>query len=159
MKQTKFVSIGDCSYELAQMPAIKSFKTLTRLLKLLGGPLGTAANGSSSSIMDMEMAEVFGPLFENIDTPEAHELCLSMLEYAYLEGKPVKSIADVHFAGKIGDMMELIAAQLKFQFEDVFQKLGSVFQGQLPGQSIKPQSMFSGQSGESFSQKSQRSKK
>lgn len=163
MREVKQVEIGGVEYSLGQIPAMKSWKLMTRLLKIVGGPLANAANGKSDDLLDMDVGQIIGPLVENLDSPDAESIVKELLKYAWVnvdgQSKQVDTIADTHFAGRIGDMVELIIEQVKFQYSDVFQKLGSKLGGSLPSQSMMLQSTSAGPSGGLSPQKSRRSKK
>lgn len=135
---------------------------MTRLLKLVAGPLSGALEGSGQkSVLDTDLSEIVPTLLENLDSDEGQAFTMEMVGMAYFEGKELKGRIETHFSGRIGDMIELLIEQIKFQYEDVFQKLGSRLGGQLPSALMKSQntSKDSGQSGDSSQGKSRRSKK
>jgi hypothetical protein len=161
MRQNKQIVIENQVYDLTNYPATKGYKVLTKLLKIIGGPLGLAADGAKGkSLAELEMGDVVKTLFENLDSPEGHALMMELLESIYINNRPLKNEVDTHFAGRIGAMMELLTEQVKFQFEDVFQKLAKLFQGEaLAGILTQSPSTSAGPSGAVSSLKSQRLKK
>lgn len=155
MRQRKEVLIGETNYIFSHFPPTKSWAILTRLLKIIGGPLGVSLDtGSAKKIEDVKinMGAVIQKLFENLDSPEGQKLVNDLLDNVYVdnEAQPLKPRIETHFLGNMSEMMEVLAAQIRFQYDDVFTKLASKLNvGMLAGIITKPQNTSVGQSGES----------
>jgi hypothetical protein len=161
MRESKDVFIDGHSYHLQHFPATKGYKILTRLLKIVGSPLGIAANGGTAkSLGDIEIGSIVAQLFEKLDSTEGQELFYDLLDSIYINNRPLKAEVETHFAGRIGSLIELLTEQVKFQYQDVFQKLAKVFQeGALAGIIIQSPNTSIGQSGDASLLKSQPLKK
>jgi len=161
MRQPKQIIIAGQAYTLVPFTAIKGYKTLTKLLKVVGGPLGLIANApKDQDLGKVDIGKVALTLTDKLDSDEGHALVMELLSCVYINNRELKNEIETHFAGRIGDMIELIIEATKFQFEDVFQKLGSAFQGQtLASLNMMSQSTSAGPSGESLSLKSRPLKK
>jgi hypothetical protein len=161
MRENKQVFIGGHAYTLTNLPATKGYKTLTKLLKIIGGPLGLVMDGPKGlSLAQMDMGKVALALTDKLDSDEGYQLAMDLLSAVYLNNRPISGEIETHFAGRIGDMIELIIESVKFQYSDVFQKLANAFQGQTLASLVTPsQPTSTGPSGESSSLKSLRSKK
>jgi hypothetical protein len=161
MRESKQIIIGGQAYTLVPFTAIRGYKTLTKLLKVVGGPLGLVANAPmSDGLGKVDIGKVALTLTDKLDSDEGHQLVMEILSTVYINNRELKNEIETHFAGQIGNMIELVIETTKFQFEDVFQKLASVFQGpMLASLNTQFQSTSAGPSGESLSPKLPRLRK
>lgn len=167
MVNTKSVVLDGERYDLTHLNPTKAWSTLTRLLRIVGGPMGAGIEAKSiKSIKEMDINIKFDDLLRtlcnNLDTPDAEEVVYSLLSVTAHKGHMLKDqYLEDHFRGKVGSMFGVVIEQVKFQYEDFFAKIssliGAAVQNQNSGSLQPPMSL--GKSTESSSQKSQPSRK
>lgn len=131
--ELKTVEVNGKTYELSPYPAMLGWKRFTRLLRVVGAPLGLTLNnykaGMNFADLQLEFGSTAKDLFENLDSEEGHELISTLVDTAFYQGKPLKDIKDTHFQGRIGDMFELAKCQIEYQYADFFTALVRTFKG------------------------------
>ena len=122
MRHTKEIQVGDHIYTVTQYSATKGLKTLTRLIRLIGEPLG-ALTGVDPSQPEKAITEAIKALVMRLDEAEVESLIKSMLEGVRVDGQPL--MFDIHFAGRLGHLMAVVKEIVMYQFGDFFSLLQS----------------------------------
>ncbi len=124
--------IGNHTYQIYPLPALKSIKVATRLIQILGPSFGDVVAGLNiksgkvdlgaldMNIIGKGVATLAGVLKEG-DLEYLIENVLG--EYVKLETDNkiidlTKAFSDVHFAGKVGELFKVLFAALKENFGD-----------------------------------------
>lgn len=157
MVNTKTVVLDGERYDLTHLSPTKAWSTLTRLLRIVGGPIGSGIDVKDIRDLkkiDIKFDELLRNLSNNLDTPEAEQVIYSLLGATSHKGQYLKDeYLEIHFMGKVGTMFAVVLEQVKFQYEDFFQKIAGLMSAVVPaqrsGSPLRPTS--SGSSGESSS--------
>lgn len=129
MPQTdcKKVEIDGRTYEFYHMSPRTSVKILTRLLKLIGHPMGAAMSAAKGkkSILDVELKtdlleKIVTGLFDNLEEDMVLDTIETLMGPVMCEGKQVGKAFDTHFQGEIGHLMKVTWEALKANYDDFF---------------------------------------
>lgn len=126
-RETIIKTIDEHKYEFYQFGAIQAVKVLTRLLKIIGEPIGMAITGvgkKSKSILDQEidkdaLGKAIRALTERLDDNEVLSLINALMEQVLCDGKRI--IFDTHFKGRIGHMFKVVKEAIEAQYSDFFE--------------------------------------
>jgi len=120
--QTK--EIDGTLYAVKPFNAIKGIGIQTKLIKVLGGSLGTIQNGGIEKALEI--------LSNNIDDGDVEKLIISLFDTGIFtvvkaEGEPIKKIVDLdtHFIGEYARMWKVVLFILEVNFGDIVKKLTS----------------------------------
>jgi hypothetical protein len=153
--ESKEKQIGEHTYLARQLPATKAHKLLIRIGKILGPAIGGGLDGVKGSFKD-DAAGAIGRavsgLFERATPDEVDAILKEFVEYSEVDGKPLKSCFDLHFAGKLADMYLWFAFALEVNYSDFFGgfKQASAALVAAVTDRLKPPSTSSGQPGDSL---------
>lgn len=146
MREVAKEVIDGNTYEFYPMPVMKGVGVLTRLLKLLGAPLGQfissfgkldggfkeALNGK----IDFDaLGTAIGELFERFDEATVQKTIQELLSDVKVDGKEL--VIEFHFHGRIGTLMKVVTRSLRVNFQDFF-SANSAFVAKLQSQITKP---------------------
>lgn len=121
--------IDGVEYEVRMLPATRATKLLVKLGKMLGPAFAAIARGEGGIDREIDGALFAGAvsaLFASADPDEVDAILKELAEVTLADGKGLRPIYDIHFAGKIGRLMKWAAFALQVQYEDFFGALGSV---------------------------------
>lgn len=116
--EQKSKSIGNTTYLVTQMDAIRSLKVQTKLIKILG-PGALPLMEKDKSIKD-KLAELIPKLMENFDADLVNDLVLSLFDkgiFTQTEGVPKVLDFSTHFAGKPFEMWKVVAFIMEVNFD------------------------------------------
>ncbi|MEW5803911.1 MAG: phage tail assembly chaperone [bacterium] len=119
-------------YTFYQLAPKKSLKLLTRILKIIGGPIGTAIGKDGMSMkaeslfdLDIDLGAVVGHLCRNLDENEVEAIVDSLMSQVFVDGKgEVSKVFDEHFGGRLPHLFKVVFAALEVEY-------GSFFDGML----------------------------
>ena len=131
------------TYEIWHLPTEPAVKMLVKLTKLIGGPVGKAISGltsSSGSILDANVGFDFigaaiGMLTNKLDEDEVLGIVKTMLKYVNKKtekGGFIEVDLDVDFQGKIMHLLNVVRAALEHNFSDFFVGIKSRLKEVLP---------------------------
>jgi hypothetical protein len=129
------VHIDGQLYAFTHFPATKATKLLTRLMKMIGEPLSlfASAGGLNAELSGDLIGRAVTALGMKLDENEVERTVKDLLEGVRCNNQFI--VFDTHFAGRVGHLFKVLAAQLKFQYEDFF---GGLAQIQSIGEVAKP---------------------
>ena len=122
-------TIDGVEYEVRMLSATRATKLLVKLGKMLGPAFVEIAKGEGGLDREIDGALFAGAvsaLFASADPDEVDAILKELAEVTLADGKGLRPIYDIHFAGKIGRLMKWAAFALQVQYEDFFGALGSV---------------------------------
>jgi len=122
-------TIDGVEYEVRMLSATRATKLLVKLGKMLGPAFAEIARGEGGLDREIDGALFAGAvsaLFASADPDEVDAILKELAEVTLADGKGLRPIYDIHFAGKIGRLMRWAAFALQVQYEDFFGALGSV---------------------------------
>jgi len=116
-------TIGDHTYEVTQFPTTKALTMLNRLVCLLGESIGTMTD-------DGGFSSAAKTLIGRLEGEDLAEFCQSLLEKVTIDGQKQQGekYFDLHFAGQIGHLFEVVAFVLEVNFNDFLSVLKTAFQ-------------------------------
>jgi hypothetical protein len=128
----KIESFGGHSYEFHMLDPITASDMLTDIQKILAPAIGAIWGGeqdeSGTVSMDSgQLSKALSELMDRIDNKQKNEMMMKLAEKTYVDGTNLKSIFNVHFHGKIGQMYKWFFHALEAQFSDFFEELGIAF--------------------------------
>lgn len=116
--EQKSRSIGNTTYLVTQMDAIRSLKVQTKLIKILG-PGAIPLLEKNKPIKD-KMIKLIPKLMENFDDDLVNELILSLFDKGiFIQAGDVPKVLDfsTHFAGKPFEMWKVVAFIMEVNFD------------------------------------------
>lgn len=123
--QVETRDIDGHTYEMFQMSATKSIKVLTRIMKLIGEPIGLLSGGveTKKSVLDLELnSDILGRALKAIAEKLDEDMILTtikeILEPVQCDGKRI--LFETHFQGRIGHMFKVVKAALEVNYKDFF---------------------------------------
>jgi hypothetical protein len=125
------------NYEFYQLGAVKSLKILTRILKIIGEPIGLITGEATvKDFLKTELnSDILGKALKALTDKLDEELVVNtikeLLEPVLCDGKRIQF--DLHFQGRIGHLLKVVKAALEVNYKDFF----GVSQSLLEGLAIK----------------------
>ncbi len=121
--------IGGIKFDTRQLPAMRAFKLLTRLLKVVGPALGALSGLDPSTSLDSAGPALAGALAK-LDPDEASSLVLQILAGTkawIMDTNGLKGVdlmtqdsIDLVFGGKLKTMLQVIVFVCRCNFSDFF---------------------------------------
>ena len=118
--------------EIYQLPIPQSLKVMTRLMKILGKPLGAAASGGASikgkdvvqNVLDnqIDLESIMGHLAESLDEDIVESTIRIIIPYVHIDGKQMKTLESFDEFG-VGMVLKAIGEALKVNYSDFFGEL------------------------------------
>ena len=115
------------TWMVSQLPATEGLKVLTKLIKIVGKPIGKAVKGVTDSngvgsILDAKIDYAFvgdaiGDLTSRLDEEEVTGLIKRMFRDVRCDGKEVMPTFDTLFMGRYGTMMKVIVFVIGVNFK------------------------------------------
>jgi len=127
MRETVTKDINGLTYEFYQFSATESLKLLTRIAKIVGGPLAAIVTNPeiqkeaiSSQVGDAS-ARAVGSLFEKLDEDFVVDTVKKILSQTVCVGYGrVLPIFDTHFKRKMGHLFKVLEAAINAEYDDFF---------------------------------------
>lgn len=116
--EQKSKSIGNTTYLVTQMDAIRSLKVQTKLIKILGP--GAIQFLDRDKPIKSKLAALIPKLMEKFDADLVNELVLSLFDkgvFTQAEGVPKVLDFSTHFAGKPFEMWKVVAFIMEVNFD------------------------------------------
>lgn len=118
-------TIDGVTYQVRMLPARRAQRLLIRLGKIIGPGLG-AVRDADAEIGAALFAQAASALFLSADEEAVDGILMELAEVTLADGKPLKPIYDVHFAGRIFSAGKWAAFALRAQFSDFSDALAGV---------------------------------
>jgi hypothetical protein len=127
MRNPVEVNIDGEQYTFCQLPPKRSLKLMTRIIRIIGGPLGAALNGVNTGRVDMAMlmnadidfSMIVTALCDRLDENEVEAIVDELLSQVLHAGTgEVSKKFDVHFAGRLPHLFKMLAQALKVEYGD-----------------------------------------
>jgi hypothetical protein len=125
----------DRTYAVTQLPARRALKMLHKIGRVLvptiAQALGSASITDFSSMKKMaglelgDLGKAAETLFDRMPEADFDALVTELVQGVTLEGKPLAPVFDLHFQGRILDVMKLLRFALKVNFADFFPDLAA----------------------------------
>lgn len=126
MIETKEKIIGDSTYAVTQMPAMRAIKLQARLLKLVGPSLA-AMIVSDPENPDSCLPMAVGLLADKLNPDDFENLVITLLQGVRKDGVEIsKDKANLDFAGKLNELYLVLQFVLEANFSDFFQDGGII---------------------------------
>lgn len=151
-------------YTFCQLPPKKSLKLLTRILKIIGAPIGAAIgtwDGAGpaedvENILDREidLGAVVRQLCDRLDENDVEYIVDMLLSQVLHAGKgEVSKVFDEHFGGRLTHLFKVIFAALEVEYADFFDgKFGDILRDIISGRLAQAQGQAQGQRQEAHGQ-------
>ena len=141
--------IGSHEYAYNPLSATPAYKLLLKLVKILG-PAFAGLTGGKEGFSGAARA-----LSESLDEKSADEIIKQLVQQSFLDGVPLKTVFEVHFAQSMGELFKFLAFALEAQFGDFLGAMLTARKAAAPAVVSKMEAMTetmdsSGQSGDSF---------
>lgn len=118
--ESKFIELGEGSYQITQFTATKGLRFLRKITKYIS-PLVSLMGSEQGDKQAVTVA--IESLMDNLGDDDLDKLIMEMVEasaFVSSDGNPVKF--DFFFAGDYGKLIKLITEIFNFNFESVFQE-------------------------------------
>ena len=143
MREVVSVTIEGQTYKIKPLATTISLRIMSRLVKLVGGPIGEALK-SGNGFMDKELTDslpivgtVINAITERLDEEIVLNTIKELLSTVIIvngdKEKPLSAIFEIHFEGRIFHLLKLVKEVLEVNYGDFFEgitglksKLGQV---------------------------------
>ena len=115
-------------YTFCQLPAKKSLKLMTRIVRIIGAPIGAALgelpDGDKVSMevlldRNFNMGAIVAALCDRLDEDEVEAIVDTLLSQVIHEGAgEISKQVDTHFAGRLPHLLKVLAAALSHEYGD-----------------------------------------
>lgn len=114
-------------YTFCQLPPKRSLKLMTRIIKIVGAPLGAALNGAKSGQVDLkavmeadiDLSMIVTALCDRLDENEVEAIVDELLsQVIHVGGGEVSKKFDAHFAGRLPHLFKVVGQALKVEYGD-----------------------------------------
>lgn len=115
--------IENNEYVFTTLPVKTSIKTLTKLTKLIVGPIGSAINGKdtiSDALGDIDVGSLISGLSDRLDEDEVYGIIETFAGVILHKGQRLSSILDAHFGGNPALLLKVIGAALEIEYANFF---------------------------------------
>ena len=127
MIETKEKSIGESTYMVTQMPAMRAVRMQARLLKLLGPSFAAMVSSYDDKNPDSSIPLAVTLLVDKLDEKTFETLVLDLMQGVRKDGVELtKQKIDLDFAGKLNELFLVIQFVLEVNFSDFFQEGGII---------------------------------
>jgi len=145
MREPETKVIDGCTYTVQMLPGTKAWKMGLRLAKMLGPSLGKAIDGAEGDLQKLMntqldssfLSDAITMLAERIEEVEVELIVQQLAEVTLVDGKPLKTIFDLHFQGNPVGVVKWLAFAIKTNFGPFSQGLASAGPGQEQGDKTK----------------------
>ncbi len=127
MRNPVEVMIDGEEYTFCQLPPKRSLKLMTRIVKIVGAPLGAALNGTKSGQVDLkavmeadiDLSLIVTALCDRLDENEVEAIIDELLSQVIHVGSgEVSKKFDAHFAGRLPHLFKVVGQALKVEYGD-----------------------------------------
>ena len=127
MRNPVEVMIDGEEYTFCQLPPKRSLKLMTRIIKIVGAPLGAALNGTKSGQVDLkavmeadiDLSLIVTALCDRLDENEVEAIIDELLSQVIHVGSgEVSKKFDAHFAGRLPHLFKVVGQALKVEYGD-----------------------------------------
>lgn len=126
MIETKEKVIGDNTYAVTQMPALRAVKMQARLLRLVGPCIG-ALIAADPKNPDASLPMAISMLADKLDEATFEKLVLDLVQGVRCNGvEMTRGLLDLDFAGKLNDLYRVLQFVLEVNFSDFFLEGGII---------------------------------
>lgn len=113
-------------YTFCQLPPKKSLKLLTRIVRIIGAPLGAAMDGLKDAgdirtalDADIDISMIVAALCDRLDENEVEAIVDTLLSQVIHAGQgEVSKRFDVLFGGRLAHLFKVLAEALKVEYGD-----------------------------------------
>lgn len=119
-------TIDGVEYEVSMLPARRGQRLFHRLLSIIGPPLAAAIGSLDDDAA--ELAPALSMLFAKATPDELDDIFQELAEVTLVDGKPLKPIYDVHFAGRHLAAHRWALFALRCQYADFFDAIASALE-------------------------------
>ncbi len=126
MRENVIKNINGIEYEIWQLPPRTAMSILTKLAKLIGEPIGKAIGGIKGLDGDISfdlVGEAIGVLTNKLEEAEVQFIIDTLFKYIKIRDEKGALVAvniDLHFHGKVMDILTLTGMALEVNFSDFF---------------------------------------
>jgi hypothetical protein len=127
MRNPLEVKIDGEQYTFCQLPPKRSLKLMTRIIRIVGAPLGAAFNGIKNSgadiqavmTSDIDLSVIVAALCDRLEENEVEAIVDELLSQVLHAGQgEVSRKFDVLFAGRLPHLFKVLAQALKVEYGD-----------------------------------------
>ncbi len=126
MREPVEKTIDGEQYTFCQLPPKKSLKLLTRIVRIIGAPLGAALDGIKGTgdvrtalETDINISMIVSALCDRLDENEVEAIVDTLLSQVIHAGQgEVSKRFDVLFSGRLGHLFKVLAEALKVEYGD-----------------------------------------
>ena len=127
MRNPVEVKIDGEQYTFCQLPPKRSLKLMTRIIRIVGAPLGAALDGIKSGQVDMatvldadlNFSTIVAALCDRLEENEVEAIVDELLSQVLHAGQgEVSRKFDVLFAGRLPHLFKVLAQALKVEYGD-----------------------------------------
>jgi len=127
MRNPVEATIDGEQYTFHQLPAKRSLKLLTRLMRIAGPTIGAALDGIKSGRMDIkavmdaeiDFSSIVTALCDRLDENEVEAIVDELLSQVLHAGQgEISQKFDAHFAGRLPHLFKVLTKALKVEYGD-----------------------------------------
>ena len=117
------VKIGPNTYTLNALPMGESTPVFTTLLRVLGPALSEVLAKPGDA--HLATARALSYVCEHLAADDLTYLVQAFAKHAQINGQPLALAANLHFAGRFGEMFQFLRAAVEYNYADFFAYAGS----------------------------------
>ena len=127
MRNPVEVMIDNEQYTFCQMPPKRSLRLMTKIIRIVGAPLGAALNGIKADQVDiaalleadLDFSMIVTALCDRLDENEVEAIVDELLSQVLHAGQgEVSKKFDVIFAGRLPHLFKVVGQALKVEYGD-----------------------------------------
>ena len=127
MRNPVEVMINNEQYTFCQMPPKRSLRLMTKIIRIVGAPLGAALNGIKADQVDiaalleadLDFSMIVTALCDRLDENEVEAIVDELLSQVLHAGQgEVSKQFDVIFAGRLPHLFKVVGQALKVEYGD-----------------------------------------
>lgn len=125
MSSSKVLDIEGKSYKINTLPPSRAIKLLSKITKIVGGPMALmAGNGGDESKVEELIPQAMSVLVDKLDEDVVLGIVKEMVSCVFVDNKSINF--ETEFMGKLGVLFDLCREVLEVNYSDFLGKISGL---------------------------------